>query len=131
MGRKNVLQDFVSVVSGDMSIAPATISGTTTQVSIIGPSTHVINFDLFSYVLTWSGGQTTIGNVGILYSMDNVVWHDLDFGGVIAITGTSGDCQLLVKENPGFSYARPYYARTNSGATGSLRIELSASNKGA
>lgn len=119
MGRKLALKDYPSILAGDMSLA-----------SIVGPSSSVSQFDTLSYTFTWSGGQLTNGTIGIQYSLDGFIWHDLDFATIILLSAASGDHQLLITETP-FSFARPVYTRTNGSATGTLKVELSANSKGA
>lgn len=119
MSRKNLLKDFPSILAGDMS-----------QVSIVGIATSIAQFDLASYTFSWTGGAATNGNIGIEYSLDNVVWHSLDFKTTIPTDTASGSHQLLITEIT-FPYARPRYDQVNGASTGTLKVELSCSTKGA
>lgn len=119
MGRKNILKDYVSVVSGNMA-----------STSFQGPITTVNQFDVLSYFFEWSGGQATNGNIGLMVSLDNKSFYQLDFGQNIPTNSTSGEHQLLVKD-VSFNYCYPFYTQTNGSATGTMKIELFATNKGA
>ena len=118
MGRKNQVKDFVSI-NGSMSSA-----------SLSGASTTVNQFDVLNYLVTWTDGQLTNGEISIQVSLDNLKWVDLDFGSVISINGSTGNHQLLISE-VSFNFARPVFTRTNPSATGALKVELFATNKGA
>ena len=119
MGRKNLVKDFVSINAGALSNA-----------SLKGVSTVLNQFDILSYIFTWTGGQTTNGDIGIEASLDNITWFPLDFSVTMSLNAVSGNHQLLIKD-VAFSYARPFYTRTNGSASGTLTVELFSTNKGA
>lgn len=121
MGRKLVIYDYDALqgLSTDMSAA-----------SITSNSTVVSQLDSVTYLVTWSGGQATNGNIEIQASLDGVTWYALDFGATISLNGASDFARLVITE-VGFNQTRAVYTRTNALATGTLSIKLFATTKGA
>lgn len=116
--RKNLVKDFKAINAQTMTAA-----------SIVGAETVINQHDTVNYVFSWSGGNTTNGNIGVEASLDGVTWFALDFGSTINTDGAAGTHQLII-ETIGFNLTRPIYTRTNAAATGTLTAELFASNKG-
>ena len=119
MSRKNLIYDFKPLTAGDMS-----------QASLVGLQTDVSAFDSITYNVTWTGGQTTNGIIGVQYSKDGLTWYLLDFGATIALN-TDSDSHRLVITEVGFKFTRPVYTRTNGSATGTLDISIFCTTKGA
>lgn len=125
MSRKQQIQPYLAIESGNLSDA-----------SITGQETVVFQTDVVEYLVTWSGGQSTNGDIKIQASHDTSKatpassWFDLDFGSIISLNGASGNHQIII-EQVSFAKVRPVYTRTNAGATGSLNINLIATTKGA
>lgn len=122
MGRKNIVYDYKPIKGADMS-----------QASIEGEPSNVAQFDTVTYEFSWSGGQSTNGNIGIEYTRDQQepkAWKELDFGAVIDTNGSEGTHRLIITE-VGFEFTRPKYSRTNAGASGTMEVSVFATNKGA
>jgi hypothetical protein len=125
MSRKQQIQPYQAIDAGNLSDA-----------SITGQETVVFQTDVVEYLVTWSGGQATNGNIKIQASHDNSKatpassWFDLDFGSTISLDGASGNHQLIISQ-VSFAKVRPVYTRTNGSASGSLNINLIATTKGA
>lgn len=117
--RHNQVVDYVSVAAGDMS-----------QATITGNQTNINNFDVASYFFSWTGGQTTNGTLGIEVSMDGTNFSLLDFGATINADGVSGNHRLVITEVC-FKFARPKYTKVNGSASGSMKIEMFATIRGA
>lgn len=122
MSRKNIVYNYKPIIDGDMS-----------QVSIKGEESNVAQYDSVTYEFKWSGGQATNGDIGVEYSKDEKeprTWRPLDFGTLVPTDGAS-DSHLLVLTLVGFKFTRPFYTRTNAGATGTMNVSIFSSNKGA
>lgn len=120
MGRKSQIQPFLSVRSGDLSLA-----------EIIGSESTVFQTDVVNCIFVWSGGNTTNGNISIeVWSSDDIGWTALDFGTTIVLDGASGSHTLII-EQVSFLKIRPKYSRTNPVATGILKVSLVATTVGA
>lgn len=122
MGRKNIVYNFKSLKSADMSTA-----------QLLGVLSNVAQFDTVTYEFSWSGGAATNGNIAIEYTRDEFepkIWKELDFGAVIDTNGASGTHRLIITEI-GFLATRPKYDRVNGAATGSMNVSVFATNKGA
>jgi hypothetical protein len=125
MGRKQQIQPYLAIEQGDLS-----------DLTITGEETTVFQTDVVEYLVTWSGGQATNGNISIQFTHDNSKatpaseWHDLDFGSTISLSGASGEHQIIINQ-VSFSKVRPIYTQTNVAASGVLNINLIATTKGA
>lgn len=123
MSRKSKILPYKTISSGNLSDA-----------QIIGKTTTVKETDVVHMNVSWSGAQPTSGTFKIEATLDtdptNATWFELDFGAIIAISGVSGDHQLIIQQ-VSFLHIRPVYDRTNAGATGSLDVQVFATTKGA
>lgn len=119
MGRKQQIQPFKAISSGDMS-----------QASITGLETTVAQTDVVQYDVEWSGATATSGDITIQGTIDGTNWFDLDFGTTISMTGASGNHQLIIRQ-VSMVKLRPVYTQTNPAATGTLLINLFATTVGA
>jgi len=122
MGRKNVVKSYKMWSAGD-------ISG-----SITSSETNVLNLDTASIHITWSGtspaGTITVeaSNQDPDKSSVTQVWHELDLGSAVSVSGNSGEHLIIFNEMP-FNTIRLQYAR--SSGTGSLEATISAKTTGA
>lgn len=119
MGRKQLIYDFTSIPSTNMSTASVT-----GEVSTVGQT------DTVTFQVTWTGGQTTNGDFSVEASLDNVNWYALDFGATMSMNTASDYIRAVITE-VGFNYVRPKYTRTNGSATGTFIVKLFATTKGA
>lgn len=119
MGRKSQIQPFKVIDNQSM-----------TQAMVIGRSTHVKQTDVVQYVVDWSGGQSTNGDILVEGSLDGKKWFPLEFGATISCDGASGNHQIVIQQ-VSFSDIRATFNQTNVAATGNITIELFASTKGA
>jgi hypothetical protein len=119
MGRKNQIQPFLSMPSGDL-----------TQASIVGLESTVFQTDVVNCIFSWAGGNTTNGDIAIeVWSSADIGWVPLEFGATISLNGASGAHTLII-EQVSFLKIRPKYTRTNASATGTLKVLIVATTVG-
>ena len=121
MGRKNVVKSHKMFDSGN-------IAG-----NITSSQTSVLNIDTASIHLVWAGtapdGVITVEatNSNPDANTPATVWHELDFGSAIEISGNSGEHTLLFNELP-FNAIRIVF--TSTSGTGSLDATITAKTTG-
>lgn len=116
MGRKHVVHSYAMFDDVDIS---------TNQTS---STTNVEQLDQATIHISWTG-SSPVGEIIVDArngSADS--WYQLDFGSSIAISGASGDHQILFKEMP-FTDIRLRYVFTSG--TGSLTARLTMKSVGA
>jgi hypothetical protein len=92
------------------------VSMSTDQTSEI---TDIKNLDNVGYIISWAGASP-VGTVTVEVSNDKedepTIWHELDFGASIEITGNSGSHDININQLP-FSKIRIKYNRTSGSGT--------------
>jgi len=115
MARKNVVQAFKMIDSGDMSS------------NIESVSTNVTYLDVSSIAISWSGSSPA-GTITIeARNGEANAWTELDFGSTISVSGNSGSHRVVFTEMP-FTDLRVVY--TASSGTGSLDAIITSKQVG-
>lgn len=105
MARKNIVASYAMIDAGDLS-------GNLTSEIV-----NVQNMDKGSVHLSWAGASP-VGVVTVqARNGANDAWFNLSMGSAIAISGSSGDHQLIFNEMP-FTDIRLQY--TSTSGTGSM-----------
>lgn len=116
MGRKNVVKSFKMLDEADLSG------------SLESAIVNVINLDKASIHLNWTG-TSPVGVITVeARNGEKSSFYELDMGGVINITGNSGDHQLNFLELP-FTDIKVVY--TSTSGTGTIDATISAKVVGA
>ena len=84
--------------------------------------------DILNFLVAWSAGATPVGTIEIQYSNDNITWRPLNFGSSIAVSGNSGDHDIMV-EKCNYKYLRFFYDRSSGNAT--MNVEVRGKTIGA
>lgn len=109
--RKNVVKSY------DMLSAASMASDQTSA------ATNVINMDKASIHVSWTG-SSPVGTLSVQARNGELdSWYDLDFGGVISVSGASGDHQIILNELP-FTDIRLTYTATSGSGSITARISM-------
>lgn len=121
MSRKNIIESFDLISSGDMSA------------DITSSSTSVKNLDKASIRVTWDIGGTPSGTLTVEAKQQkkgspDSTWFTVDMGSTITIDTSATEHQLIFNELP-FTDIRLKYSRTSG--TGTMNAVISAKTVGA
>jgi len=82
------------------------LNGTALAVSTNGDYTVCEQLDRVIYDIVWANGSSLNATITIQKSHDLVTWFDLDLSSTLALSGTSGDYNVIIKEIT-WKYIRP------------------------
>ena len=115
MARKNVLYQFKMFDAESLSA------------SATSEPTNVANVDYCSIHVEWTG-TSPLGTMTVeVRNGDKDTWYALDFGATIAISGNTGDHQIVLTQM-GFTDVRLQYAR--SSGVGSITATITTKQAG-